>query len=68
MAQTTRHASFGPVLTVATFHIAYFITYNLYVVVGINKIERKNLPTAQTTHHALFGPELLTPLSSLRTS
>ena len=59
MAQTTRHALFGPVLTIATFHIVYFITYNLYVVVGINKIERKNLLTAQTTHHALFGPDVV---------
>ena len=59
MAQTTHHASFGPVLTVAAFHITYFITYNLYVVVGINKIERKSLLTAQTTHHALFGPDVV---------
>ena len=59
MAQTTCHALFGPILTVAAFHIAYFITYNLYVVVGINKIERKNLLTAQTTHDASFGPDVV---------
>ena len=31
MAQTTRDASFGPVIIVAATHVPYIIVYNLYL-------------------------------------
>ena len=39
-AQTTHDASFGPVVVVAAFYVVYSVSYNLYVLIRINKKKR----------------------------
>ena len=39
-AQTTHDVSFGPVVVVATFYVMYSISYNLYVLISINKTRK----------------------------
>ena len=39
-AQTTYDASFGPVVVVAAFYVVYSISYNLYVLISINKTRK----------------------------
>ena len=65
MAQTTRLASFGPVLIIVGLPVAYFVYYNVYtmkyklVLEKKHKIKKiKNSPMAQTMPDTLFGPVL----------
>ena len=39
-AQTTHDASFGPVVVVAAFYVVYSVSYNLYVLIIINKTRK----------------------------
>ena len=56
----THHASFGSIVVVTTFHIAYFVSNILYVVISIIKIrKKKNLLVAQTMCHASFEPVIV---------
>jgi hypothetical protein len=65
MAQTTRLASFGPVLVISVLPVAYFVYYNFIyckTLVSIKKTRNKkikNSPMAQTTPDASFGPVLV---------
>ena len=36
-AQTTHDVSFGSVVVVTTFYVMYSVSYNLYVLISINK-------------------------------
>ena len=62
MAQTTRLASFGPVLVISVLPVAYFMYYSLMyctTLVSVKKKRRKvkkYSPRAQTTRLASFGP------------
>ena len=56
---------FGPILVTTAFHVVYFTSYNLYVVVSIHKTRKKKrkkdllVLVAQTTCCMLFGPVLV---------
>ena len=39
-AQITHDASFGPVVIIATFYVMYSVSYNLYVLISINKTKK----------------------------
>jgi len=59
MAQTTRLASFGPVVVVAEHPATYFVirTYVYYkTLVSIKQKTKKHSSMAQTTRLASFGP------------
>ena len=62
MAQTTRFASFGPVLFVVAPHM-YIRSFNIPVTLLIDiknaNIKKKHLLMAQTARNASFGPVLL---------
>ena len=68
MAQTTRRASFEPVLLVATFcgplTWSTLLKYHLHIAVSTNKTRKKRKKDllAQTMHDTSFGHVLLLPL------
>ena len=69
--QTTCLASFGPVFTVPTHPVTYFVIrtyiYNKSIV-SIKKNRRiilKSLPRTQTMHLASFGPVFVVPTQSI---
>ena len=39
-AQMTHDALFGPVVIIAAFYVVYSVSYNLYVLIGINKTKK----------------------------
>ena len=59
MAQTTRFASFGPVLLVVASSVSIRSTVAPRVLVDKNELKKKHVPMAQTTRIASFGPVLL---------
>ena len=62
MAQTTRLASFEPVLVVIILPVTYFVDRNLYIQKKISLLikkgerKEKNLPRVQMTRLVSFGP------------